>query len=315
MANLREKFDKKALQIDLFNRKANPYLKSYKIYNDGSHYIAREKSYGRCNNGRRRIKTAVDYVFDILYNQGVEQDLAGDDLKEYILKGLQDDYAFDFPGMIDFVEKNYDRVQRNAWQREKRFRRKAFINPWNYFVTFTYDGSKHTEETFIKKLRKCLCNLHNRRGWKYMGVSERGEEHGRFHYHFLIYVPDGQMIGNLYTRKDYSTKRGTVKETISNDFFEKRFGRNDFEEVFMQANGKDAVKYCLKYMRKTNSRAIYGRGIPTEHERMLDIKYAAFCTLPTWKNGVIVDGIERHILFDSLAQILFGDYTNERMIS
>ena len=111
------------------------------------------------------------------------------------------------------------------------------------------------------------------------------------------------------------TKRGTVKETISNDFFEKRFGRNDFEEIFMAANGKDAGKYCLKYMRKTNSRAIYGRGIPTEYERTLDITYAAFCTLPTWKNGVIVDGIERHILFDSLAKILFGDYTNVRMVS
>ena len=68
------------------------------------------------------------------------------------------------------------------------------------------------------------------------------------------------MVGKLYKKRDYSKKRGTVQETICNEFFERKFGRNDFEELIMNVNGGNAVEYCLKYMRKTNSRGIYSRG-------------------------------------------------------
>ena len=63
------------------------------------------------------------------------------------------------------------------------------MNRWNYFVTFTYDPKKHTAESFNKKLRKCLSNLHTRRGWKYMGVFEEGFENGTLHFQALLYVP------------------------------------------------------------------------------------------------------------------------------
>ena len=86
-----------------------------------------------------------------------------------------------------YVVEKIDKKQRNMWKRIKRFKRKVSMNRWNYFVTFTCDPKKHTEESFRKKLRKCLSNLHTRRGWKYMGVFEYGEANGAIHFHRLIY--------------------------------------------------------------------------------------------------------------------------------
>lgn len=270
----------KGYQCNFFKNKKNPNLKSYCVYNDGSHYIARRilKKGGKVT--KKYPKSECRIIFDLLYDEGIKGGLAGNELKSYITTGFLDDYGYiENEQLIDYIDENLKRKARNIWQREKRFKRKAYLNHWNYFVTFTYDGAKHTEETFIRKLRKCLCNLHNRRGWRYMGVAERGEEAGRFHYHFLMYIPDGEMVGNLYKRRDYSKKLGTVKETVSNDFFEKRFGRNDFEEIIMAANGNQAVNYCLKYMRKTNSRPIYSRGIPTEVIMELDKDYDFACEM------------------------------------
>lgn len=40
--------------------------------------------------------------------------------------------------------------KRNLLIRKIRFVRKAYLNRFNYFATFTYDGAKHTEHTFKK---------------------------------------------------------------------------------------------------------------------------------------------------------------------
>lgn len=242
----------------------NAYMK-YKIYHDGSHYVAREYVKGSVALRKRRGKTDLSALFDILFDEAMKSDIVSDEEKKrYIQERLTNDYCVTLSDVASYVEENFARKMRNVWQREKRFRKKAFLNRWNYFVTFTYDGKKQTEKTFIKRLRKCLSNLHTRRGWRFMGATERGKETGRFHYHFLMYIPAGQMVGRLYKKRDYSKKRGKIRETICNEFFERKFGRNDFEELIMAANGNKAVEYCLKYMRKTNSRAIYSRSIPTE---------------------------------------------------
>ena len=290
-----------AYQIDLFNRKKNPFTREYKIYHDGSHYIARESVKGRNRIVNRRGRSALITLFDILYDETIKSDVATDEEKKrYITDRLINDYCVDIPGVDIFVEENFGRKTRNVWQREKRFRRKAYLNRWNYFVTFTYDGKKHTEETFIKRLRKCLANLHTRRGWRYMGVTERGEESGRFHYHFLMYIPDGQMVGKLYKKRDYSKKRGTVQETICNEFFERKFGRNDFEEIIMNVNGGNAVEYCLKYMRKTNTRGIYSRGIPTELTKRLDKKYDFAAEIVNDKVKDYTYYAQKWVLFDGV---------------
>ena len=252
--------------------------KLYRIYSDGSHYIAREAVRGRRLPRRVRQPQEIDGLFDELYKIAMQSVLDGKEkttaekvkkIVPFIQTGLEDHFPL-YPDLEGYVRENVERKLRNAWQREKRFRRKAYLNRWNYFVTFTYNGKKHTEETFRKKLRKCLSNLHTRRGWNFMGVWERGEETDRLHFHCILYVPAGEMVGKITPKKEYSKRLGKVKETFSNDFFERKFGRNDFEELnIMEMKNGSAVAYILKYLRKTGERIVYSRGIPTEISKVL----------------------------------------------
>ena len=104
------------------------------------------------------------------------------------------------------------------------------MNRWTHFVTFTCDPKKHTQESVMKKLRKCLSNLHTRRGWKYMGVFEYGELNGSIHFHALIYIPEGEMIGELVKKRECG---GTSR-------------------------------YLVKYIMKSGEKALYSRGTPAE---------------------------------------------------
>ena len=266
--------------------------KLYRIYSDGSHYIAREALHAKAPRRTERIKTEIDEIFELLYSDGMKCEMADKKLREFIKTNLEDCFP-DFPDLEKYVNENVDRMNRNAWQREKRFRRKAYLNRWNYFVTFTYNGKKHTEETFRKKLRKCLSNLHTRRGWNFMGVWERGEETGRLHFHCILYVPAGQMVGKIAHKKEYSKRLGKVKETFSNDFFERKFGKNDFEELnIMEMKNGSAVAYILKYLRKTGERIVYSRGIPTEISKTLDDRVFAA--------EITDDYVPKFVIFDNV---------------
>lgn len=273
--------------------------KLYRIYSDGSHYIARAATHAKAPKRTKRDKTEIDDIFAFLYADGLKCDMTDKELREFILTNLEDCFPA-FPDLEKYVNENIDRMNRNAWQREKRFRRKAYLNRWNYFVTFTYNGKKHTEETFRKKLRKCLSNLHTRRGWNFMGVWERGEETDRLHFHCILYVPAGEMVGKITQKKEYSKRLGKVKETFSNDFFERKFGRNDFEELnIMEMKNGSAVAYILKYLRKTGERIVYSRGIPTEISKVLPehvfvaeikddyvVRYVIFDNVIKWERDI-----------------------------
>ena len=266
--------------------------KLYRIYSDGSHYIAREALHAKAPRRTERIKTEIDEIFELLYSDGMKCEMADKKLREFIKTNLEDCFP-DFPDLDKYISENVDRMNRNTWQREKRFRRKAYLNRWNYFVTFTYNGKKHTEETFRKKLRKCLSNLHTRRGWNFMGVWERGEETDRLHFHCILYVPAGQIVGKIIHKKEYSKRLGKVKETFSNDFFERKFGRNDFEELnIMEMKNGSAVAYILKYLRKTGERIVYSRGIPTEISKTLDDRVFAA--------EITDDYVPKFVIFDNV---------------
>ena len=104
-----------------------------------------------------------------------------------------------------------------------------------------------------------------------MGVFERAPETGRLHFHGLLYVPEGEMIGTITEKTDYSTAQGRMQTTHENDFFQKTFGRNDFEELSeMEMKHGQTLNYLLKYIGKTGERIVYSRGIPTEIYRKLD---------------------------------------------
>lgn len=219
----------------------------YKIYNDGGHYIGSRCYRSSVKPSRRKTtRSDIDILFDSLYATAKQNELTDEKATEYIKAEILLLFP-DYPDLDAYVADKIERKQRNLRARRKRFRRKANLNRWNYFVTFTYDDSKQDEYTFRKKLRKCLSNLHTRRKWRYMGVFERAPETGRLHFHGVFYVPEGEMIGVIEEKSDYSTAQGKMQTRHENDFFEKAFGRNDFERLNeIELKRGNSISYILK---------------------------------------------------------------------
>ena len=242
-----------------------------KVYNDGNCYVAIPQGQKVKKKPRPEyIKGGMDFLFEELYLSGIKDNLSGDSLISYIKDGLSEAYPNNW-SIDEFISKKLRKLQLNLFARKKRFRRKAYLNRWTHFVTFTYDDEKQTEESFKQGLRKCLSNFHSRRGWLYMGVWERAPETQRLHFHALLYVPEGQMPGQIYEKKDYSTKLRRYQITHSNTFFEERFGRCDFaplSDAALRHGG--TLKYILKYIEKTEERIVYSRGIPTDFMKVIE---------------------------------------------
>ncbi len=238
----------------------------FKVYNDGSHYIGSRTFKREELKEKRQVKQKEDkdILFDNLYDNAVKMGLKGGKMFEYIDSGIRKlypDHIYDREYMLERIKKK----KHNMYSRFKRFRRKAYLNKWNYFITFTYDDRKHSEETFRKKLRRCLSNLHTRRGWRYMGAFEHAPETNRLHFHGIFYIPDGQMIGSIREKKDYSTAQKKMQVTHENSFFKEYFGRNDFGVLNpLELRHGRTINYLLKYIEKQGERIVYSRGIPTE---------------------------------------------------
>ncbi len=161
-----------------------------------------------------------------------------------------------------FIDENCFRRWRNLISRRQRFARKAYNQQFQYFVTFTYADEKHSEESFKKRLLETLRRLSTRRDWKYMGVWERGKDTDRLHFHALVYIPDGETVGEFEKVTDYNKKTGKQKTITQNTFFAEKFGRNEFDIISDSpySYGK-AIAYIMKYMEKQNTKAIYSRGL------------------------------------------------------
>ena len=160
----------------------------------------------------------------------------------------------------NFVDENLERKKRNLVERRKRLYRKAYLQVWSYFCTFTYDDKKLNEEEFRKKLSNCFKKLSYRKGWKYIGVWERSPINKRLHFHGIFYIPT--MIGELIEQRDYSTKNHRMQTTYQNTYFLERFGRNDFEEINPQ-NLSQSISYITKYIEKSEERIVYSKNLPT----------------------------------------------------
>lgn len=274
-----------------FEETKEPTKKMYKIYNDGGHYVATEyyRRTPRPQYSGIRKNEDLDIAFDSLYFHALRLGLKDAELTDSIKTCLEKLFS-DVADLDKYIEKRIERKKRSLYSRKKRFRRKAALNRWNYFVTFTYDDKKHTPESFRTKLRKCLSNLHTRRGWNYMGVFEYAPETGRLHFHGLLYVPSGQMIGKITEIKDYSTAQGKMQITHINSFFAEGFGRNDFEELnAMELKKGNTLNYLLKYIGKTGERIVYSRGIPTEICKTLSEREIV---------GEMKDFVAKFVLFD-----------------
>lgn len=284
----------------LFNRVIREKRKAFE---NGKHDIGMRIDISS-NKGVSGARSAFDILFDDLfmqaYNKGLRDRKLEKHMSEYIHDGLLSLFTEEEIAEVDISERA-KRKMNNLHHRKKRFRRKAYLNKWNYFVTFTYNDKFHDEDTFRRKLRRCLSNLHTRRGWRYMGVFERAPETGRLHFHGLLYVPAGEMLGKLEEKTDYSTAQGKMQTRNENSFFERWYGRNDFEEITpSQLEYGDSVEYILKYIGKTNERIVYSRGIPTEICMVLSpkdiitemkddfvLKYVIFDDIVNWERDIM----------------------------
>lgn len=161
-----------------------------------------------------------------------------------------------------YVNENIERKLRNLIARRIRLTRKANLQEFNYFVTFTYDGKLHTEDSFRKGLKNCLRHLVERKQWKYIGVWERSPEKQRLHFHGIFYIPEGTMPGMLLDVNDYNFNTHNRQITHQNTYFNERFGRSGFELIDDMDKMGDALSYIMKYIEKSGEKIVYSKGLP-----------------------------------------------------
>ena len=235
-----------------------------KVYHDGSHYIAiphttrpkRKKSKKIETKTEMELRETADKVF--AESKGKKRKEKIKDLETEIKQVVKDENI-----AKEFVKTYMDKKLRNLIERRKRLARKINLGQWNYFCTFTYDDKKHTEESFVTKLKNCLKKLSNRKGWVYIGVWERSPEKQRLHFHGIFYIPE--MVGELKEVTDYSFNTHKRQTTLQNTYFNKRFGRSDFKPIENQNRHAIslATQYLMKYMEKSGERIVYSKNTPT----------------------------------------------------
>ena len=241
-----------------------------KISFDGSHYIATPKENFPQGHKRRRavIQPTPKEVeqkeqFEVAYKES--QKLPRKERKAYMRKAMEETIP-DKEQRKEYVERNNDRKKTNAIRRKVRLAKKAYLQEWSFFCTFTFSDALHTEESFRKSLRNTFKHLVARRGWKHIGVWERGGETGRLHFHGIFYIPPDGMVGEIVETKDYSTKDHRMQTAYQNTYFLERYGRNDFQALGSPMEVQHSLGYLMKYIEKSGERLIYGGELPTYFE-------------------------------------------------
>ena len=261
---------------------------AYKVYNDGSHYVATKctKPFKakRPFRGNPREKWHIDELFDESYRTGIIKNLSGAALRNFIKSRIEEYYP-DYPDLLDFINKCIRRKSRSLYMRCRRFRRKAYNYAWSYMVTFTYDDKKMDETLFRIRLKRRFAKLTASLGWRIMGAFERGGNTDRLHFHGIVYVPDGKMIGELKTVRDFSVVSHHIQETQSNSYFSRYFGRNDFKPVSEATLRRGGIEYILKDIEKGGERIYCSRGIKSEFE--VDLLPEDILGVEITKNGEI----------------------------
>lgn len=207
-----------------------------------------------------------------------------------------------------YVKEQLWRKQRNAIVRRARMTRKINQHEFNYFVTFTYDDSKHTEKSFRKKLITTLGHFSSRKDWRYVGVWERSPEKHRLHFHGLFYIPEGTLPSGLDKVETYSFKEHKRKITVQSEYFNRRFGRNDFETIDDDTRLGDAIRYLIKYLEKTGERIVYSKGLPQYFVSdimdedvvcaygMEDKKLLLFDDFNCWDEGCLIGKVSKTVI-------------------
>ena len=238
-----------------------------KISFDGSHYIATPKE--NFPQGHKRRRAAIPPTpkeieqkeqFEAAYKES--QKLPRKERTEYMRKAM-DEVIPDKEQRKEYVERNNERKKTNAIRRRVRLLKKAYLQEWSFFCTFTFSDELHTEESFRQSLRNTFKHLVARKGWKHIGVWERGGENGRLHFHGIFYIPPGGMVGEIVETKDYNTKDHRMQTAYQNTYFLERYGRNDFQALGSPQEVQHSLKYLTKYIEKSGERLVYGGDLPS----------------------------------------------------
>lgn len=204
-------------------------------------------------------KTTRKELFEKLYKETMNKRRA--ERKKLIIKAMRPYFQTEEKTEL-YVKANLERKQRNLICRRIRMCRKANLQNFNYFCTFTYDDKKHTEDSFRKKLKGRLSSFAKRRGWKYIGVWERSPKTSRLHFHGIFHIPEGTLPGILLTHRDYSTTAHKMQTRNQSTYFNDEFGRSDFEPINDNRRMGEAMAYLMKYLEKTGEKIIYSKGLP-----------------------------------------------------
>lgn len=180
--------------------------------------------------------------------------------KELIIKELNP-YFKDKEKATEFVNSNLLRKKRNLICRRIRMTRKANLQEFNYFCTFTYNDALHNEETFKKSLKSCLARFSTRKGWKYIGVWERAPKTERLHFHGIFNIPENTMPGYLLEMNDFNFNTQKMQITHQNTYFNEKFGRSDFEKIQDKTHLGEALAYLMKYIEKSGEKIVYSKGL------------------------------------------------------
>ena len=278
-----------------------------KVYNDGSHYIAIPQI-KQVWKKRKRVNIMSNkefeqkQTFEKIYSEN--KDKSKKEKVENINKELKEHFESE-EQLQNFINANLERKKRNLIERRKRLYRKAYLQEWSYFCTFTFDSKKLNEEEFRKKLSNCFKKLSYRKSWKYIGVWERSPINKRLHFHGIFYTPT--MIGELIEQRDYSTKNHRMQTTYQNTYFLERFGRNDFEEINPQSLSQ-SISYITKYIEKSGERIVYSKNLPTYFISDIldddivctigieDRKLLLFDNFKCWDEGVLIGEVSPKVI-------------------
>lgn len=251
-----------------------------------------EENFPYKNKGRKKENDYLKKLHNALkeyYYLLIEQNTKYNDIVENLKQMIFCDYEFiEYYNLDDLtqvklineeIKKFVDRERENLLNRKKLFKRKALNNEWNYFVTFTYDDSKHTEDSFVKTLKKKLQNLHTNYGWLYMGCFERSKS-GRLHFHGLCYVPKDMMRGEIRKVDYYDTTAHKKAISYINSEFEDKIGRNDFKNITtLDYTFTKSLDYILKYIGKSDNKIVYSRGIKDDIMGLVDYENNIICKI------------------------------------
>lgn len=236
-----------------------------KVYKEGEHYIGViPESSGPRKSHEDKFSKEIKDNFKRYYKEAIAEGISPKKTKKIVEYICDRSWENDISAWIlpEEAVELLDRHAKSVHDRRKRYRRKVDFNNWNYFVTFTYDDEKQTESSFIKKLRKTLSNLSTRNSWRYIGVRERGEKSGRVHYHFIMYIPKGEMVGELFLDHRYSSKRRQMEYFTNNTYFQDTFGQSCWEAICLEDKNDGKVEnYLLKYLEKSDEKLIYSRHV------------------------------------------------------